>query len=749
VSYNQYIDSGFLTDLDMDTCVQTGKINRSYHSVLSAHPYYLTCIKLWSPHAKFLSSLCDPLPEAIVHFTHLLEDGALDEASRLLIAIERLLQLVGKRDVACTLSGLLAVYQNNIPMAKQLVKEAVASAPDVAEHHYLLGIVAAQERDVPACVDACSHAIALDPELGLAHAALALIYTLNQDWLLALTEARLAKNYLTDVRFYLTNLCLLSACWKQNLPTESTFLFDTVVSEEKAATDYPDVALSEVSWPDIPSVDRCFFVCCDVIYLLAHVQSLAWSLSEVSSCSSHLHIHVINPQFCVHAIIEEMQKRSGLSLSWSSERADPFTFGNLCVYASSVRFCRFAEFLEHCKQPAYILDADSLFRNDPQRLSFFDEVDIDLAVQYSSENPFWESCSAAGLFARPAPLALKYLTTVSDFIAHNLKMKRGLWFLDQIALAIAFDTKAESLKLSQLSSDVVADQSCNQNSVIWTLGLDKNACAEFANFKQALYDKYGDLRGFASIQLAPNQRVAASCLGPMLVNPHDMYIGPQILGNGVWAQEELILLRDYVHSGDVVIDVGANVGMHTLAFAHWVGETGLVHSFEPQRDVFNMLTTTLAINCWPQVVCHCKGVGSVLGNIFVPMVDAGKVNNFGALSLRTDSQPHAEIDVDRTHGEFVPLVTLDSLELDVCSLIKIDAEGMERDILDGAVRLIERCRPILYFEFHTDRQALLDFVYSHNYTAYLHDLSGSPNLLAFPCEKNIAIPRDLTLLASG
>ena len=51
-----------------------------------------------------------------------------------------------------------------------------------------------------------------------------------------------------------------------------------------------------------------------------------------------------------------------------------------------------------------------------------------------------------------------------------------------------------------------------------------------------------------------------------------------------------------------------------------------------------------------------------------------------------------------SHGEAVPVVTLDGLSLPACHLLKIDVEGMEREVPAGGRELIERCRPVIYLE---------------------------------------------------
>src|SRR5262249_50910351 len=83
---------------------------------------------------------------------------------------------------------------------------------------------------------------------------------------------------------------------------------------------------------------------------------------------------------------------------------------------------------------------------------------------------------------------------------------------------------------------------------------------------------------------------------------------------------------------------------------------------------------------------HCAA-GRSTGSIAVPSVDYSKPGNFGAVSLARSSQ-----------GETVPLVTIDSLALPSCHLIKIDVEGMEIDVLEGAKNTLQQFRPLLYVE---------------------------------------------------
>ncbi len=202
--------------------------------------------------------------------------------------------------------------------------------------------------------------------------------------------------------------------------------------------------------------------------------------------------------------------------------------------------------------------------------------------------------------------------------------------------------------------------------------------------------------------------------GQMLFNLNDLYIGRSLDFYGEFSEGEVALFRQLIQSGDVVLDVGANLGAHTLVFARLVGPGGSVLAFEPQRLVFQTLCANMALNSVTNAWCYPHAVGAEPGEITVPVLDARKAQNFGGLTL---GGPAA--------GDRVPVVTIDSLPLASCKFVKIDVEGMEQHVLRGAVRTIEKFKPILYVE--NDRQehqaALTRLVDSLGYRMYWHSPS--------------------------
>ena len=164
----------------------------------------------------------------------------------------------------------------------------------------------------------------------------------------------------------------------------------------------------------------------------------------------------------------------------------------------------------------------------------------------------------------------------------------------------------------------------------------------------------------------------------------------------------------------MVLDVGANIGTHTLAMASLVGQSGRVLAFEAQRSVFQTLCANVALNSLDNVECVHAAVGAEAGTLHLADLRTDVAQNFGGVDL---SQIPGSV---RT-----PLITLDAhlAGLSRLRLAKIDVEGMELDVLRGAKETIKRLQPVLYLE--NDRPAksesLLEYIRDDlAYRAYWH-----------------------------
>ena len=143
------------------------------------------------------------------------------------------------------------------------------------------------------------------------------------------------------------------------------------------------------------------------------------------------------------------------------------------------------------------------------------------------------------------------------------------------------------------------------------------------------------------------------------------------------------LLRRLVRPGWSVADVGANIGYYALLFAEAVGPAGRVACIEPEPDNLAELRRNVETNRLPGTDVFPVAVGSSAGTVSLRAGINGAVMADGS----------GEIEV--------PLRTLDELLADrPVDFIKIDVEGYEGHVLDGAARLLESRRPTLFVEIH-------------------------------------------------
>ena len=207
-------------------------------------------------------------------------------------------------------------------------------------------------------------------------------------------------------------------------------------------------------------------------------------------------------------------------------------------------------------------------------------------------------------------------------------------------------------------------------------------------------------------------RVRETRHGFMLYNIHDAYVGRSLELYGEFSFGEIELFAQLLKPGMTIIDVGANIGAHTLYFAEVAGPGGTVLAFEPQRTLHQMLCANLALNEVGNARAMQMGLGRSPGQAFIPAIDYGQSGNFGGVSL----------DAQERGGETVMVVPLDGIGLDACHFIKIDVEGMEEEVIAGAAGVIKRDRPVLYVE--NDRRpksaGLIARLQALNYRMFWH-----------------------------
>lgn len=238
------------------------------------------------------------------------------------------------------------------------------------------------------------------------------------------------------------------------------------------------------------------------------------------------------------------------------------------------------------------------------------------------------------------------------------------------------------------------------------------------------------------IQLQPTAFVVLSTgHGTMIVNRHDQAVFADGSGYGVGYQlfttsffdkkdgefiSSLLSLRKN-NFGDniVVLDGGANIGVHTIEWARFMYGWGKVIAIEAQERVYYALAGNIAINNCFNAFAMNVALGSEVGKIDIPVPDYHKNSSFGSLELKQRQRNEyigQPISYNKENCKSVTMITIDSLELPRLDFIKLDVEGMEMEVLAGTKETILRCKPQMFIEhLKTDRTLLDNFLRQFEY----------------------------------
>jgi FkbM family methyltransferase len=168
----------------------------------------------------------------------------------------------------------------------------------------------------------------------------------------------------------------------------------------------------------------------------------------------------------------------------------------------------------------------------------------------------------------------------------------------------------------------------------------------------------------------------------------------------------------FLKPGQTVIDVGANVGIHTLVMSDLVGPAGRVFSYEPSETVFRRLQKNLEINSKDNVHPRKTAAGSTVGT--TGFSDRSHETNIGKSHLDPSSDHRVSVTtLDREHSGAESI-----------SLIKIDVEGSEMEVLRGAGDLLRDHRPVIFMEYNARDYTLTEVT---DLIPYRYTILGIPH----------------------
>jgi FkbM family methyltransferase len=244
--------------------------------------------------------------------------------------------------------------------------------------------------------------------------------------------------------------------------------------------------------------------------------------------------------------------------------------------------------------------------------------------------------------------------------------------------------------------------------------------------------------------------LAASDHGPMIMCRTDFHqmanggiygVGAQILSQGSYDPQEIATLLSvlnilHTRRGDdiVALDCGANIGVMTLEMAREMTGWGRVHAFEAQERLFYALCGNISLNNLFNAFAMNVALGDKTGLMRMPNPNYQVPSSFGSLELRrTPQTEYIGQSISYADKDLVDIrmFAIDDLGLHRADLIKLDVEGMELEVLEGAKDTIARFRPVLHVEWiKSGLDKIKDTLSPLEYSFEANEL----NILAFPKE---------------
>jgi len=188
----------------------------------------------------------------------------------------------------------------------------------------------------------------------------------------------------------------------------------------------------------------------------------------------------------------------------------------------------------------------------------------------------------------------------------------------------------------------------------------------------------------------------------MYMNTDDRGVVPMLLIDGAMEKYDTELFKKMVKEGMVVVDIGANIGYFTLIAAKLVGKSGIVYAFEPEPSNYELLCKNIEVNGYTNVIPIQKAVSNRKGKAKIWCDNI----NFASPSFSRDNVLVFLKDNVLEKDRFVEVetITLDEFLKNTVrnakvDIIKIDAEGAEGLIIDGAKQALESNNLKIIMEF--------------------------------------------------
>ena len=176
---------------------------------------------------------------------------------------------------------------------------------------------------------------------------------------------------------------------------------------------------------------------------------------------------------------------------------------------------------------------------------------------------------------------------------------------------------------------------------------------------------------------------------------NDLYIGKSLSEYGEWSEAEVELIKQIVPQNKIIIEIGSNIGTHTIPMAKHLTNGGKVFAFEPQSQNYKLLQENINNNDIKNVKIYNIAISSKKGEAFINKFDEAENNNYGDARIFKDKFKKCEKVTVNTIDELFSKKIKENFSI---HLIKCDAQGQELNIILGSEKILDQYKPFIYIE---------------------------------------------------
>jgi FkbM family methyltransferase len=221
------------------------------------------------------------------------------------------------------------------------------------------------------------------------------------------------------------------------------------------------------------------------------------------------------------------------------------------------------------------------------------------------------------------------------------------------------------------------------------------------------------------------------------VDRQDLSVCAPAASSGLWEPHIAACFRRICRCGSIAIDVGANVGYHTLLLAELVGSEGQCYAFEPNSENCRLILLGCEHNHFANIRLMPFGLSDESGWAYF----SSHIGSNGGVVTK-------KVVASQGQGTVIPVFTLDSLSLPNVDVLKVDVEGAEYKVLRGGEALLTRSRPAIVSEFSLEMTTRVSGVHPADYLNWMERKGYKIYVLEQHSNNTVLVPSIVDLLTT-